>query len=336
MRALFFLLNLIICVLSSACDNHKCIFIYFSKENSEEPGICVEDSSEEKGYKCQCEELNATNHLSFDDCYIFDGDGDSIVLDTEPTTTTLTAEPSTTFLDTMVSPSLLPPEEITDEETSTTTSRPSIAAAKPDRETTTIKTTTKEDEKEELIFGMPPMLFFILIGCCGAFVIIIVVVSIIYCRCPSKKMETPARNGTERNILLPDIDEEENFPTTSSNRAETNWRDSQDSFENSENDWVDQTSPTEAIKLCKYVTQNSASQSQNGGSRPISCSMHSISSTRPSVKPPAPPVPDPSALLNAPPDFPPPPPPPAPESSGNMIANPKYPYHVPLATQQQH
>jgi hypothetical protein len=76
-----------------------------------------------KGYKCKCEELNATNHLSFDDCYIFDGDGDSIVLDTEPTTTTLTAEPSTTFLDTMVRPSLLPPEEITDEETSTTTSR---------------------------------------------------------------------------------------------------------------------------------------------------------------------------------------------------------------------
>jgi len=183
---------------------------------------------------------------------------------------------------------------------------------------------------------MESIIFFILIGSCGLFVIIIVVVSIIYCRCPSKKKETPARNDTQRNVLLPDIDEEENFPLASSNRAETNWKDSQDSFDQSEDEWVDQSSPNEAIKLCKYVTQTSASQSQNGGSRPISCSMHSISSNRPSVKPPAPPVPDHSALLNAPPDFPPPPPPPAPESSGNMIANPKYPYHVPIANQQQH
>ena len=79
------------------------------------------------GYKCKCEELSPTNHLSFNDCYIFGGDGDSIVLDTEPTTTTVTAGPassrSSTFLDTTASPSLMPPEEITDEETSTTTSR---------------------------------------------------------------------------------------------------------------------------------------------------------------------------------------------------------------------
>merc|ERR1712004_121000 len=184
-----------------------------------------------------------------------------------------------------------PPEEITDEETSTITSRPSITAAQTDPVTTTIATTTEKEERE-LLFGMEPIIFFILIGGCGLFVIIIVSVSIIYCRCPSKKKETPARHDTQRHVLLPDVDEEENFPLSNSNRAETNWKDSQDSFDNSEDEWVDQSSPTEAIKLCKYNTQAvSATQSQNGGSRPISCSMHSISSTRPSLKPPAPPVP---------------------------------------------
>ena len=75
------------------------------------------------GYKCKCEELNPSNHLSYDNCWIFGGNEDSIVLDTEPTTTTVTAGPASTLLETTVSPSLQPPEEITDEETSTTTPR---------------------------------------------------------------------------------------------------------------------------------------------------------------------------------------------------------------------
>lgn len=150
-------------------------------------------------------------------------------------------------------------------------------------------------------------------------------------------LSTNFRNDTQRNALLPDIDEE-NIPVD--NRNEDRWRNSQDSFDNTDDEWdqEDPATPKEAIKLCKYApdpAKPSSVPSQNGGSRPISTSLHSLSSNRPSVKPPAPPVPDPSALLNAPPDFPPPPPPPALEGSGNLIANPKYPYHVPIANQQQ-
>jgi len=238
MRALFFLLNTINCVLSSACDNHRCILISLD-DNSEISGICEEDSSQKHGYKCKCEELGKDYHQSYwNECYHY-GNGDGIVLDTEPTTTTVTAEPFTTNnFDTTVSPSLQPPEEITDEETSTITSRPSITAAQTDPVTTTIATATEKEERE-LLFGMEPIIFFILIGGCGLFVIIIVSVSIIYCRCPSKKKETPARHDTQRHVLLPDVDEEENFPLSNSNRAETNWKDSQDSFDNSEDEWVD-------------------------------------------------------------------------------------------------
>ena len=154
---------------------------------------------------------------------------------------------------------------------------------------------------------------------------------------PGVLLKPHFRNDTQRNALLPHIDEEE-IPMQSSNRAETAWKDSQDSFDQTDDEELqEQATPTEAIKLCKYASgpAQAPSESQNGGSRPISSSLHSISSTRPSLKPPAPPVPDPSALLNAPPDFPPPPPPPALESSGNLIANPKYPYHVPIANQSQ-
>lgn len=76
------------------------------------------------GYKCKCEELDDNYYLSDDDvCYIFNVDINDIVLDTEPTTTTVTAEPISTIFESTVSPSLQPPEEITEEETTTIKSR---------------------------------------------------------------------------------------------------------------------------------------------------------------------------------------------------------------------